>query len=397
MPSLPQNPTPIEASLLNATLTEASELANELKAAKENAKTDGHHNLVLVNQDNPAEPQVYELKVSESQLDNLALGQQVAVGKISGTIKFMDHGADDGIAPTTPAAPKTPTAKDPYARTQQEASELILAYTVWGLGSEDDEDQFKRSFSEREQQQMIKEFQTEIGANPSGSWDEQTFVKAKDYLVNNYDAGEHLNDAQFTQFLGDLTHYRKGELSREQVAENLDGYLYDLRQHPYHRPASTDPAGFAAFHKNLSADDQALLPLALEATEPEEAEALMKILTGKTPAAEAKAWLLAEYYDAEEIPGVMTEGANVPAELSKLFYQDMQQYLGLPEEKRTGQLDQQTYDALAADLYEEYELDMGPEQLRAFTQDAVKAMLAYSRGQLNDEQLDAQLAKLAGK
>lgn len=400
MPSVSKKATPIEATLINASVANASELPAELKAAKEAAQADGNHNLIVVDNKDPENQKVYNLKVNEMQLDGVELGQQISSGKIQGTIKFMDHGGDDvkAAAPVKPAAPPKPAIDPLYGLSTKDAAEVILSLAVWGEGSSEDEDKFGRDYSPREQQDLVSKFQQEVGAPVSGQWDQETFVKAKDFVVKNYAEGETMTDGQFKNFLGDLQGYYKGTLGRKQVEENLDGYIYDQRKNPVHAPGGSDTVGFAQLLKGISPADQKMLGLAIEETDPEEAKVLGAILRNEMPAAEAKAWLLENFGDAEDMPGVMKPGADIGAELSPLLWKATQEdYLDISRYECSGEFDQKSYDALRQMFAEENKLDMNPQQLTAFTNSALKEMLAYTKGEIDKDTLHARIEKLAGK
>ncbi|MBF2052222.1 MAG: hypothetical protein IGS03_02015 [Candidatus Sericytochromatia bacterium] len=86
----------------------------------------------------------------------------------------------------------------PYQMLQKKAANTIQALAVWGFGGPEDEHQFQLDYAPREQQARIEAFQQDIGAEVTGQWNEETFVKAK------FDPGSVLTGGQFGAFIVDL-------------------------------------------------------------------------------------------------------------------------------------------------------------------------------------------------
>ena len=134
----------IQAQILSANTVLPSQTEQELENTKALARQDGNHNLVLLNSENTTAPQVYNLKVTEMDLDQVQLGQTIKTGQIQGTLQFMDNGSDD------PIYNALKSEQNLYSLSEKEAGQFVLALTVWGFGGSDDEDKFKLDYSPRE-------------------------------------------------------------------------------------------------------------------------------------------------------------------------------------------------------------------------------------------------------
>jgi len=382
----------IQAQILSANTVLPSQTEQELENTKALARQDGNHNLVLLNSENTTAPQVYNLKVTEMDLDQVQLGQTIKTGQIQGTLQFMDNGSDD------PIYNALKSEQNLYSLSEKEAGQFVLALTVWGFGGSDDEDKFKLDYSPRELKAFVSEFQKEIGAEATGVWNEESFVKAKAFVLEHFDKDEMMTDAQFKNFIGDVQNYFQGKITRDQANENLEAYLYDQRSQPLHAPSKPDEIGFQSFQSQFKPEEQMLIGLCLSNYSRNEIPVLQAILKGNTPAETAKTQLLDAFYDPEEIPEVLAPGADLSKELGKVLVKELQaDTLDMPAEKVSGKFDQNTYDALQASLKEDYELDLSPEGLRQFTQAALKAILAKARGEIDEDQLDSQLEALSKK
>lgn len=391
MSSVSGSGNPIQAQILSASSVSPAQTEAEVEKAKALASQDGNHNLIVVNTDDPNAHQVYNLKVQEMDLDQVALGQTVSTGKIQGTIRFMDNGNDDAIYNAMQAQKSEDKL---YALSPEQAGKFVLALTVWGYGGKDDESKFNLDYSPRELKEFVSKFQEEIGAKATGNWDQETFAKAKEYVLNDFDKDEMMTDGQFKQFIGDLEHYYKGELNRDQVNENMEGYVYDQRKTPLNAPKVPDTAGFEAFKKTLKPADELYLALGLDDFEADEVQELMKAIEGKVSPDEAKE-ILTDSFDEETAAKILAPGADARTELRKVIMQEVQSDLDLPKAERSGQFDQKTYDAIQNMLKSDYELDLPQDKIRALSNQTLPKFIAVARGELAYEALENELDALA--
>ena len=387
---------PIQPQIISANLVPTAQAAQEIEKAKQAASTDGKHNIIVVNSTIPDSKAIYNLSVTEMELDQVQLGQQISTGKIQGMITFMDHGGDDGVKEAQAVAP----VSDDYAMSTKDAGEFAIALAVWGFGSESDEDKFGLDYSPRELKQYVTEFQKEIGAAATGSWNEESFAKAKDFIMNEYDSSETISDNQFKMFMGDMKNYYQGNITRDQAEENMDGYIYDKLNYAINAPKEPDPVGFKQFSESLKPNDLSYLALSSSGYDSEEITQLMNIITGVTPPEEAKALLLDDYYDIEEIPEVLAPGANIGKELSKVLMKEMQaDALEFSGDKVTGTFDQSTYDGaqnlFGAEFSEELNTSLNQDQLRTLTNKVMTEYIAVGRGEVDENTMQSQLEAFA--
>lgn len=244
---------------------------------------------------------------------------------------------------------------DPYARSTQEAGKILVAMAVLVDGTSSDTDKFELKYSDREFRGMIKDFQSQIGAEVTGIWNEDTYGAAKDFVVEEVLDGDYITDGQFDNFLQDLLNFYNFSISGDEAVENLEGYAYDGLENPIHAPLEADPIGFQNLTQNQAPIDMAMMAMALSAYDSEEAAEVLPLLNGEMNETDARAYLLENYIDEEEF-AVIDAAPSFQEGLSRLFVQEMQWELFDDEDQANGIFDQKTYDALREFVKEEYEL-----------------------------------------
>lgn len=323
-------------------------------------------------------PLAHSLAVKPSTVQSTAQATSSSARLPGDQMTVSSPQSSDIPSPLSLSAPGT----DPLQLSTQSAAEFILGLGVWGYGSAADEGKFSLEYSPREHRERIQQFQTQIGAEATGLWNEETFVKAKTFLMQEFDAEETLTDKQFGAFIQDVQHYYQGALDRDQVNENLEAYVYDLRQYPLHTPPQPDTVGFQAFQKQLDPTTLMQLSLALAELEPDEIQTLTQLMQGRL-SAEQNAQTLEAYFLPEQLEGIDLQ-KPATEQIQAMVFQEVQSgLLDMPLSEQSGLFDQATYDAFQQFLKQDYDLDMSSEALRELTQQTLHNFIEVGQGKLS--------------